>query len=170
MLGSGLQVQVFGVCNRIGPSQPQAYLGKVWIGPSGTGLRRATSGSWPRASAHGCKVQTTHFLCCTSSNHEGCLAAIDRNRRRIVDLPGQFPKLVQRPDTVRSSLPSAPHPVTWPVCRKRTAVPDPNRMHMQALDDCARHFRVPSDFCVRRHVSVQLFSSAVPVFLCLLHL
>ena len=58
----------------------------------------------PRAFAQGCKSQTTHYLCCTSSNHEGCLAAIDRNRRRLVDLPREFPKLVQRQDGPRSLL------------------------------------------------------------------
>ena len=58
----------------------------------------------------------------------------------------------------RSSFPSAPHPVadiasaphfidivpfvTWLVCRKRTAVLDPKRVHMQALDDCAQYFQV----------------------------
>ena len=46
-------------------------------------------------------------------------------------------------------FPSAPHPIadivsfiTWLVCRKRTTVLDPKRMHMQALDDCARYCRV----------------------------
>ena len=49
----------------------------------------------------------------------------------------------------RFPFPSAPHPtadivsfVTWLVCRKRTAVLDPKRMYMQALDDCARYFQV----------------------------
>ena len=58
----------------------------------------------------------------------------------------------------RSSFPSAPHPVadiasaphfidivpfvTWLVCRKRTAVLDSKRVHMQALDDCVQYFQV----------------------------
>ena len=67
----------------------------------------------------------------------------------------------------RFSFPSAPHPVadiasttlfidivpfvTWLVCRKRTAVLDPKRVRMQALNDCAQYFQVcaPSDYCVR---------------------
>ena len=56
---------------------------------------------------------------------------------------------ISRNVKTRFPFPSAPHPiadivscVTWLVCRKRTAVLDPKRMHMQALDDCARYFQV----------------------------
>ena len=58
----------------------------------------------------------------------------------------------------RSSFTSAPHPVadiasaphlsdivpfvTWLVCRKRTAVLDPKRVHLQALGDCDQYFQV----------------------------
>ena len=48
-------------------------------------------GLLPRAFARGCKSQTTHYLCRISSYHEGCLAAIDRNGRRLVDLRRETP-------------------------------------------------------------------------------
>ena len=88
----------------------------------------------------------------------------------------------------RSSFPSAPHPVadiasaphfidivplvTWLICRERTAVLDPKRVLMQALDDCTQYFQVwaPSDYCVRWYELVQLFSFIVPMFLYLLSL
>ena len=51
-------------------------------------------GLQPRAFGQGCKPHTTHYLCCRR------FAAIDPNRRQLVNLPRKFSKLVRLQDTV----------------------------------------------------------------------
>ena len=115
------------------------------------GISSPLLGLQPRAFAQGCKLQTTHCLCCRR------FVAIDPT-----DVNSSMSPASSQNSCVfktRSSNPSAPHPVadivsaphlidivsfvTWLVCRKRTAALDPKRMHMRALYDCA-----PAMLCV----------------------